>query len=67
MKESQEKSDKKQIKKISNCTINLKYGNTLDNTIKTVKDEIGYNFILIKHEYDISIEKTLKLFAARKS
>ena len=54
-----------EIKKISNCTINLKYGNTLDNTIKTVKDEIGYNFILIKHEYDISIEKTLKLFAAR--
>ena len=54
-----------EIRKISNCTINLKYGNSLINTIKTVKDEIGYNFIIIKHEYDISLEKTLKLFAAR--
>ena len=53
------------IKKISNYTINLKYGNTLMNTIKTVNEDIGYNFIIIKHEYDISIEKTLKLFAAR--
>ena len=53
------------IKKISNCTINIKYGTSLPNTIKTVKDEIGYNFIIIKHEYDISLEKTLKLFAAR--
>ena len=53
------------IRKMSNCIINLKYGNSLANTIKTVKDEIGYNFIIIKHEYDISIEKTLKLFAAR--
>ena len=53
------------IRKISNCTINIKYGTSLPNTIKTVKDEIGYNFIIIKHEYDISLEKTLKLFAAR--
>ena len=54
-----------ELKKISNNTINLKYGNSLENTIKTVKDDIGYNFIIIKHEYDISLEKTLKLFAAR--
>ena len=53
------------IRKISNCTVNIKYGTSLPNTIKTVKDEIGYNFIIIKHEYDISLEKTLKLFAAR--
>ena len=53
------------IRKISNCTINIKYGTNLPNTIKAVKDEIGYNFIIIKHEYDISLEKTLKLFAAR--
>jgi hypothetical protein len=53
------------IKKLANNIINLKYGTSLENTIKTVKDEIGYNFIIIKHEYDISIEKTLKLFAAR--
>ena len=53
------------IRKISNCTININYGTSLPNTIKTVKDEIGYNFIIIKHEYDISLEKTLKLFAAR--
>ena len=53
------------IKKISTYTIKLKYGNTLMNTIKTVNEDIGYNFIIIKHEYDISIEKTLKLFAAR--
>ena len=54
-----------ELKKISNNIINLKYGNNLENTFKLVKDEIGYNFIIIKHEYDISIEKTLKLFAAR--
>ena len=53
------------IKAISNYIINLKYGNTLMNTIKTVNEDIGYNFIIIKHEYDISLEKTLKLFAAR--
>ena len=53
------------IKAISNYTINLKYGKTLMNTIKTVNEDIGYNFIIIKHEYDISLEKTLKLFAAR--
>ena len=55
----------KDIKNISNYTINLKYGNTLMNTIKIVNEDIGYNFIIIKHEYDISIEKTLKLFSAR--
>ena len=54
-----------EIKKASYNIINLKYGTNLQNTIKTVKDEIGYNFIIIKHEYDISLEKTLKLFAAR--
>ena len=53
------------IKKLSNDIINLKYGTSLENTINIVKDDIGYNFIIIKHEYDISIEKTLKLFAAR--
>ena len=53
------------IKKISNYTINFKYGKTLMDTIKTVNEDIGYNFIIIKHEYDISIEKTLNLFAAR--
>ena len=53
------------IKKVSNYTINLQYGKTLMNTIKTVNEDIGYNFIIIKHEYDISLEKTLKLFAAR--
>ena len=53
------------IKAISNYNINLKYGKTLMNTIKTVNEDIGYNFIIIKHEYDISLEKTLKLFAAR--
>ena len=53
------------IKKVSNYIIDLKYGNSLINTIKTVNEDIGYNFIIIKHEYDISIEKTLKLFAAR--
>lgn len=54
-----------EIKKHSNYVINLKYGKTLASTIKEVNDDIGYNFIVIKHEYDISIEKTLKLFAAR--
>lgn len=54
-----------EIKKRSNYVINLKYGKTLASTIKEVNDDIGYNFIVIKHEYDISIEKTLKLFAAR--
>ena len=53
------------IKKVSNYVIDLKYGSSLINTIKTVNEDIGYNFIIIKHEYDISIEKTLKLFAAR--
>ena len=53
------------IKKIANYTINFKYGKTLMDTIKTVNEDIGYNFIIIKHEYDISIEKTLNLFAAR--
>ena len=53
------------IKKVSNYVIDLKYGSSLVNTIKTVNEDIGYNFIIIKHEYDISIEKTLKLFAAR--
>ena len=65
--ESLEKPKKllEDIKKISNYIINLKYGNTLMNTIKVVNEDIGYNFIIIKHEYDISLEKTLKLFAAR--
>ena len=54
-----------EIKKVSNYTINLKYGNTLMNTIKQVNEDIGYNFIVIKHEYDINLEKTLQLFAAR--
>ena len=54
-----------EIKKLSNYVINFKYGKTLVSTIKEVNDDIGYNFIVIKHEYDISIEKTLKLFAAR--
>ena len=53
------------IKNASNYIINLKYGKTLMDTLKTVNENIGYNFILIKHEYDISLEKTLKLFAAR--
>ena len=54
-----------EIKKVAYNTINIKYGINLQNTINIVKDEIGYNFIIIKHEYDISLEKTLKLFAAR--
>ena len=65
--ESLEKPKKllEDIKKITNYTISLKYGNTLANTISTVNEDIGYNFIIIKHEYDIGLEKTLKLFAAR--
>ena len=53
------------IKKVCNYILELKYGNTLMNTIKLVNEDVGYNFIVIKHEYDIIIEKTLKLFAAR--
>ena len=65
--ETLEKSKKllEDIRKVSNYTINVKYGKTIMNTINTVKEDIGYNFIIIKHEYDISLEKTSKLFVSR--
>ena len=53
------------IKNISNYVITFNYGSSLIDTMKTVKDEIGYNFIIVKHEYNICIEKTMRLFAAR--
>ena len=54
-----------ELKKNSDNVVNIKYGTSPNNSLKIYDEDFGYNFIVIKHEYDISIEKTLKLFAAR--
>ena len=65
--ESQEKPKKliDEIRGISSNVIKVK----CDDKIEKSKDNFDYyfgrNFIIVKHDYDICIEKTLQLFATR--
>lgn len=66
--EEQHKAPKElleEMKKISSNVINVKAEDTLEKTKEAFDFVNGMNFIIIKHDYDINIEKQLELFAAK--
>ena len=54
-----------EIKKISSNVIPVNTDGTEDKSKLLFDFSFGRNFIVIKHEYDINVEKNLELFAAK--
>ena len=54
-----------EIKKISSNVIPVNTDGTEDKSKQLFDFSFGRNFIVIKHEYDINVEKNLELFAAK--
>ncbi len=54
-----------EIKKSSANIIKVKREETVEKSTKVFDSQYNINFILLKHEYDICLEKSLSLFCAR--
>ena len=54
-----------EIKSITENVINIKCDESELKSKQLFDNKYGINFIIVKHEYDICLEKTLELFCAR--